>query len=388
MMGPLLNLFVSKVDTSVRIKDGLVLVVNQNNSVGLIVGAGEILLLIAMMLFLKDPPPQHKTVPRLSSGEEPQVKKASFQEIWEAVSCFDLFLPMCTMFVFMFNFSFYTVAIPPVGNHALGWDPVEISKLLAVQAVLLFVGMCASMAFSLKKAPDICMVGFGNLCFIVGGVLTYLCWNDDSTVSQFVLPIFLVSFAYPFLGPANRSKFTKAVHARPELENAHGIMQSLFNQAFMVAGFISPNFVAAFVLRRPEEIGNATGHNDHELTPWAWCMPISSTIIILALLYEEFFLEKNELGFFDKEEEILPSETSTLLGSSVKTRRRSTISECSQAFSREFEVNRRASMEANGIPNPFETNDEIRLREKLWQDKQEWEQLERIDATMEETEEG
>jgi len=37
-----------------------------------------------------------------------------------------------------------------------------------------------------------------------------------------------------------------------------------------------------------------------------------------------------------------------------------------------------------GIPNPFETSDEIQLRNKLWKDKKvfkkKWEQLEKLDG--------
>ena len=53
------------------------------------------------------------------------------------------------------SFTFYSVAIPPVASHAFGWEPFAISNVLALQAVVLFIGMVASMWFSMKSAKDI-----------------------------------------------------------------------------------------------------------------------------------------------------------------------------------------------------------------------------------------
>ena len=74
----------------------------------------------------------------------------------------------------------YGVAIPPVASHAFGWSPVQISTVLAAQAIVLFLGMVTSMLLSMSKAPDIVMIGIGNLCFVVGGIITYYTWKSDS----------------------------------------------------------------------------------------------------------------------------------------------------------------------------------------------------------------
>lgn len=293
----------------------------------------------------------------------------------------------------MFNFTFYSVAIPPVASHAFGWNPVQISNVFAAQAVVLFLGMCLSTIASMAKAPDILLIAFGNFCFVVGGVITYYFWTIDATSFQFVVPIMIVSLTFPFIVPANRSKFTKAVHSRPELENSHGVMQSLLNQALTIGGVISPNFVTAFILRSPKEMELID--SPYELSLWAWCIPILSTIIIIGLLYEEVILGKNELGLYEDEsiadlDDAPVTESSKLMlaGKRVSKhqRRRSSIVEINQNFSMQYEVHRRLSVEANGMINPFETRDEIILRNNLLGDKKEWEELAKWDAAMEEAE--
>mmetsp|Transcript_28217 Transcript_28217/g.48704 ORF Transcript_28217/g.48704 Transcript_28217/m.48704 type:complete len:381 (+) Transcript_28217:54-1196(+) len=211
ILGPLLNILVLKVNTELVIssKFDIVIPINQNNSVGLIIALGEGILFIATFLFLGDPP----TKGGMITDEKPA--KAGLKDIWEAITHFDLFSCLLATFVAMFNFTFYSVAIPPVASHAFGWNPVHISNVLALQAVVLFLGMCASMIFSMAKAPDILLIGFGNFCFVVGGVITYYFWTIDATSLQFVVPMLIVSLSLPFIGPANRSKYTKAVHSRP-----------------------------------------------------------------------------------------------------------------------------------------------------------------------------
>jgi len=157
-------------------------------------------------------------------------------------------------------------------------------------------------------------------------------------------------------------------------------MQSLFNQAFSIGGLVSPNFAAVFILRSPKEM--ELRDSPYELSRWAWCIPILSTITIIGLLYEEVILGKNELRLYEDEsnadlDDAPATETSKLMlgGKGVGNRRRSSIVEINQNYSRQYEVGRRFSTEANGIINPFETRDEIKLRDNLLQDRKEWEEL-------------
>lgn len=110
----------------------------------------------------------------------------------------------------------YTVAIPPVGSTAFGWSTVQIANVLAAQAIVLFVSMNGSMALSMMtEIPDSVMIIGGNMFFVVGGVMTYFSWKVGAATWQFVLPIMLITLAYPSMGPANRSSFTMAMHSHP-----------------------------------------------------------------------------------------------------------------------------------------------------------------------------
>ena len=293
---------------------------------------------------------------------------------------------------FLLHTNRYQVALPPVAADLFNWSPLEISYLMSVQAIVIFIGMCAAMYASINDVTDFTMIALGNSAFVLGGVLTVLWWKKESaTILQFIVSIVVVSFAYPLMGPANRSKFSRAIHDRPELEDSIGLLQSFFQQAFSIGGFISPIFITSFVLKGTEDSNSS---DEHELTPWAWYVSVSALLVILGLLYEEFILGKNELGLMksvaeeSQEGDIVAGEKTRLWAGSKRTsgRRRSTIVEINRTFDRQYEVDRRHSMEAAGIPNPVDTAYERKLQNQLMQDKKEWEQLLALDEEVEEME--
>ena len=61
-------------------------------------------------------------------------------------------------------------------------------------------------------------------------------------------------FGYPFMGPANRSAYTRAIHSRPDLADSLGVLQGLLVQAFTIGGIVGPLFVTKFILREPQEV--------------------------------------------------------------------------------------------------------------------------------------
>jgi hypothetical protein len=64
-------------------------------------------------------------------------------------------------------------------------------------------------------------------------------------------------------------------------------------------------------------------------------------------------------------------------------RRRSSVVEIGEEFSRRNEVSRRSSTEIMGVPCPFDTIEESQTRQQLWNDKKEWEEIHLL-STLEE----
>ena len=257
----------------------------------------------------------------------------------------------------------------------LGWTAVEISKMMACQSIVVFAGMCISMALSFRNVPDTPMIIFGFVSFFIGGTSAYLLWDGESTYWQFVGPCYLICFSYPFIGPSIRSMYSKALHSKSELAGSQGVMMSLINQALSIGGLVSPAFVASFVLRDPEDVEASS--NTKELTAFALYVPILSAIAIAGVCYQSFFLEKSPSG---ERTDSVASETSKLLSGATAKKKlpRSSQIEISETFSRASEVSRRQSVECIGIINPFDTKDEKEFRDKLWKEKMEWDEINKI----------
>ena len=133
----------------------------------------------------------------------------------------------------------------------------------------------------------------------------------------------------------------------------------------------------------------------YELSQWALFVPISSFLLILGLLYEEFVLGKNELGLLadkakEAEDVVRPDETSKLVVDKKSKSTRLSVVEIDQVFSPKYEADRRMSSEITingvGIINPFETATDAELTKKISQDKKEWEHLLRLDEELDDVE--
>lgn len=237
------------------------------------------------------------------------------------------------------------------------------------------------MFLSMRKVSDTLLVVVGNSICMLGGVLMYYLWTYQAPVWHFVLPIVLSISGFPFVMSSNRSNFTKAVKSKPELENAQSMMQAIMSMGASVGGFVAPSLVAAFVMRSPDDV--EASPNQRELTPTAWYVPISSAFCIIGLWYQSTVAKRREKGKQTALDESEPSEGTGLVSRIGVERRRSSVIEIGQEFSRINEVNRRSSAEIMGVPCPFDTNDEHETRTQLWDDKKEWEEIHLL-STMEE----
>ena len=114
ILGPIVNILISEVNTSITI-GSLVIPLNPYNTVGLVIAIGEVILLIVMLLYLKEPVPANnneentknertsictssKSTSRNSSkGPPPSV--AGTMDILKALCSFDIFFPIFMQFV-------------------------------------------------------------------------------------------------------------------------------------------------------------------------------------------------------------------------------------------------------------------------------------------------
>ncbi|KAL7552906.1 hypothetical protein ACHAWF_016158 [Thalassiosira exigua] len=364
-VGPFLNVLVAEIDFTVSLGSRFVLPINLLNAPGLLVMLGEGTLWVMMYLFLEDPPP--KEVKRFSTVEPVKIK--GWKQIWLAMTEPRLALPLANMFVMGFAFQLYGVGLAPAGNHLFGWEPVQISYVAALNSSVIILAMIFQLLASLVNAPDNLLIQLGNLCFFIGGIGTYLFWKEGTSVVLFLAPMALVYFGYPWLSPANRSKYTRAVYSIPELEGSHGVMQSLLTQTFALSGFLGPTFNASFVLRTPQEIDSSS--DPHELTFLAWYIPVLSSIMILVGFYEEYFMGGKEEEVSGDAEKTAATEESALVRKSSVKRRRSSAITIDENFSTGFEVDRRLSAEVSltcqdvGVSLPFDTSEEAKFRNYL-----------------------
>jgi len=206
----------------------------------------------------------------------------------------------------------------------------------------------------------------------------YAVWVVGVAYWEFILPVFVLSAGYPFIGPANRSRFTQAIHARKELEGCQGVMLSIINQAFAFASFVAPTAIASFVIRSPESMATTGSTDDHYLTIGALCIPGLCFLALIGICYSSYFLVP-----LDTRDDGVVSESSALMGAKTTTRRASLV-EINDRFSVYSEAQRRLSVEVMGVPNPFETKYEKELNQQLLNDKKEWEELERLDRIEDE----
>jgi len=238
---------------------------------------------------------------------------------------------------------------------------------------------------SMYNVSDLAMISFGMIGFGVGGVLMYVWWEGtDIGYLHLALPLCLDMFSYPFIGPANRSIFTKAIHDNPELEGCHGMLMGLINQAAALSGIMAPTLISLFVLRNQEEI-DATPDNQHQVTLGVMYAPLFALLVLLGLMYQ-YIKTKNDDNTSDTTDGVSDESTTLLLsndGDSSKKKKslpRASIVEISDTFSIQSEANRRMSVECMGIPNPVETKYEQEFAEKLKQDRKSWEELQQLDA--------
>lgn len=271
-------------------------------------------------------------------------------------------------------------ALSPVARN-IGWNPVQISEVTAYGSAIMAVAMVVSMIVSMSNVSDTLMISFGVGLFFISGSSMYLLWTEGVSYWQFTIPSYLVFIGYPFIGPANRSRYAKAIHSKKELEGSYGIMMSLINQATAFSGLIAPTLIASFVIRTQAEVDASS--DKHALTLGALYVPILCSLVFAGLFYNHYFidLQNNEDSKdCDDDKEVISENTALLVKNTEKNAPRASLVEISDTFSSTSEVYRRMSVEALGIPNPVDTKYERELTEELKKDQQLWDEIEQLDC--------
>lgn len=103
--GPLTNYLVSEINTEWKIF-GLTIPLDPNNSIGLIMVGGELILALITFLFFNEPPTKEDKLDKIAAkADASSDSKKESKGVLYALGHFDIFFPIFTMFVVMCNYS-------------------------------------------------------------------------------------------------------------------------------------------------------------------------------------------------------------------------------------------------------------------------------------------
>ena len=176
---------------------------------------------------------------------------------------------------------------------------------------------------------------------------------------------------FPIILPSNQAIFSKSVVGRPEIVPIVGRMWSLFMMMSSIAGFVSPIFVGALVLRSPEEIESTDAR---ELTSYALYVAVFSGLCIFGFLYDKFVLHADDDGIQLVDDSVVTERSSLLRANPEK--RRSSVAALKAALHAEMDTSitankiRSCSMMGDGnhafpILQPFNTKNSTKELEEL-----------------------
>jgi len=294
---------------------------NNLNTVGLIMTVINLVSQIVIYIMLPNLSDDDDNNGDDDNDDEKTSKESQWMRIFRVIfSNPHVGVPFLTIFVFNFNFQFIEVSIAPAAFDALNWTPVEVSSVLGMMAVMVFVGMTSVHRLSSRGTSDYVLLTVGLLGNFIGYLLLYLFWFRGVHYAAFVGPVFLGAVSFAFLGAPNRSIFTEAVDLESDLKGYEGTMQALLSMASSFGGFTAPFFITHYCLRSPEEVTASSG--GLEFTPLALLSPaLGLAVLIMSLLAgapahlerEESADEETQNDTRDGVDEETPDEATKLL---------------------------------------------------------------------------
>lgn len=360
--GPGFNVLLKDINTTITL-GGQTLAVDSLSSVGLFLVASNLIAMLCIFFLLKEPGPKLKkglSAVSECSGEEKCVgSRLDFIKQFFAI---EIVLPIFTIFVVNSNFQLIETGLAPAADHALGWGPVQTSAVLGSTSIVLFFCMLLVFFLSSKKVKDEMLVIAGSCFWVVGGLLVYFLWVANSASWHFIVSVVTCVCGFPFIAASNRSLYTRRVDANPCLETRHAFMQALLSMFASVAGFVTPGFVATYVLRVPEEVEASQFHR--ELNPLALYMVVGPLLTIIGVIYVSIFKPLEPEPFADDSDVEVPSETTGLVDNPAR-KRRSSAMVIKQKVDPYTEVNRRWSAQIMGVAQ-YDTDGERKRQSSLY----------------------
>jgi MFS family permease len=105
-LGPAVNLFLSKIHTTVTMF-GFTMVIDSLNSVGLLLAGGNLFVMMCVILFLEEPIPKEKKLPEALMGMGASHAAGHKKSIWRAFLNIEIWLPILILLVVNSSFQLY-----------------------------------------------------------------------------------------------------------------------------------------------------------------------------------------------------------------------------------------------------------------------------------------
>jgi len=143
------------------------------NSVGLVLICINLFAMACIYFMLEEPKPYLEQQESFASEISLQSTTPDRLDVLKALITPNILVPMLSNFASKMNFVIIETAFAPAASHALGWEPVQTSLVLALNSAIISVNLMIVFQLSARKVNDEAMIG----C-----TLLYFFWEMDANV--------------------------------------------------------------------------------------------------------------------------------------------------------------------------------------------------------------
>jgi len=346
--GPAINVFLADIDFTI----GGFLHVDSLNSVGIALFFMNLVSILGIYFFLEEPPLGHPE----KHGKDDKANASNSEDEedqWVVIKAFlslDCLTYLLSIFSFNAAFQIIETAFAPATHLALGWGPVQISTVFGFLSIVMFISMMLVFQLSAHNVSDKSLLVYGLIQSAVGYSILYFLWTVDGNVWDFTIPILLTTSSFPFLGAPTRSLFTTIVDSKPALDTHHGMLQAVLSMGASVAGFVAPGLLAAFVLKRPDELEGSV--HERVLTAGALFAPVLSLLTLACHLRVQSQLPKQLKTDAAAKNDMSPTEKSPLTDKSENQESIRAAKLHERKFHPRHSISRQSSAMCMGVSQP------------------------------------